>query len=105
MIPVRDDLRALEGYHSPQVDVRVRLNTNESPLPPPDAWRHAFAAELSRVEWHRYPDRRAVELREAIAALHGVAPDMVILASAAVCKRSAAKTHVSASTSSISSKC
>ena len=26
MIPVRDDLRALEGYHSPQVDVRVRLN-------------------------------------------------------------------------------
>ena len=49
MIPVRDDLRALEGYHSPQVDVRVRLNTNESPLPPPAAWRDAFAAELSRA--------------------------------------------------------
>ena len=31
----RDDLRALEGYHSPQVDVAVRLNTNESPFPPP----------------------------------------------------------------------
>ena len=30
-VPVRDDLRALEGYHSPQVAVRVRLNTNESP--------------------------------------------------------------------------
>ena len=59
MIPVRDDLRALEGYHSPQVDVRVRLNTNESPAPPPAAWRDAFAAELSRVEWHRYPDRAA----------------------------------------------
>jgi len=27
----RDDLRALEGYHSPQLDVPVRLNTNESP--------------------------------------------------------------------------
>ena len=80
MIPVRDDLRALEGYHSPQVDVRVRLNTNESPLPPPDAWRDAFAAELSRVEWHRYPDRRATELREAIADLHGVSADMVFAA-------------------------
>ena len=38
----RDDLRALEGYHSPQVDVDVRLNTNESPYPPPaefvDRW-------------------------------------------------------------------
>lgn len=80
MIPVRDDLRVLEGYHSPQVDVRVRLNTNESPLPPPVAFRDALAAEISRVEWHRYPDRQATELREAIADLHGVTPDMVFAA-------------------------
>ncbi len=80
MIPVRNDLRALEGYHSPQVDVRIRLNTNESPLPPPDAWRDAFAAELSRVDWHRYPDRDATELREAIADWHGVTSDMVFAA-------------------------
>lgn len=80
MIPVRDDLRALEGYHSPQVDVDVRLNTNESAVPPPDAWRDAFAAELSRVEWHRYPDRAATELREAIAGFHDVSPDMVFAA-------------------------
>ena len=69
---VRPDLVALEGYHSPQVDVAVRLNTNESPVPPPAAWRDALAAELSRVEWHRYPDRAATELRAAIAAFHGV---------------------------------
>jgi histidinol-phosphate aminotransferase len=80
VIPVRDELRALEGYHSPQVDVNVRLNTNESPLPPPAAWRDALAAELSRIQWHRYPDRHATELREAIAALHGVAPEMVFAA-------------------------
>ncbi len=69
---VRADLRALEGYHSPQVDVPVRLNTNESPLPPPAAWRDALAAEVSRVDWHRYPDRQATALRRAIAELHGV---------------------------------
>jgi histidinol-phosphate aminotransferase len=80
VIPVRDDLRTLEGYHSPQIDVKVRLNTNESPLPPPAAWRDALAAEMSRVEWHRYPDRQATELREAIAALHGVTPEMVFAA-------------------------
>lgn len=78
--PVRDDLRSLEGYHSPQVSVRVRLNTNESSEPPPDAWRDAFAAELSRVEWHRYPDRAATALREAIADLHGVPASMVFAA-------------------------
>lgn len=80
MIPVRDDLRSLEGYHSPQVDVRVRLNTNESPLPPPAAWRDAFAAELSLVEWHRYPDRAATDLRAAIAGWHGVDPSQIFVA-------------------------
>jgi len=78
--PVRDDLRALEGYHSPQVDVPVRLNTNESPLPPPAAWRDALAAEVSRVDWHRYPDRQATALRAAIAELHEVEASQVFAA-------------------------
>lgn len=80
LVPVRADLSALEGYHSPQVDVRVRLNTNESPTEPPPAWKDALAAELSRVEWHRYPDRSATDLRAAIAALHNVPPEQVFAA-------------------------
>lgn len=79
-VRVRDDLRQLEGYHSPQVDVDVRLNTNESPLPPPAAFRDALAAELSQIEWHRYPDRQATALRTAIAEWHGVDPSMVFAA-------------------------
>jgi len=79
-VTVRDDLRSLEGYHSPQVEVRVRLNTNEAPTPPPTAWRDAFAAELSRVEWHRYPDRGATALRAAIAELHHVDANQVFAA-------------------------
>ena len=77
---VRDDLVALEGYHSPQVDVRVRLNTNEAPTPPPQAFRDALAAELSRVEWNRYPDRGATELREGIAAFHDVPVEQIFVA-------------------------
>lgn len=77
---VRDDLVALEGYHSPQVDVAVRLNTNEAPVPPPPAFADALAAELSRVAWHRYPDRAATALRESIASSHGVAPEQVFAA-------------------------
>ena len=79
-VPVRDDLRALEGYHSPQVDAAVRLNTNESPEAPPAAWRDAYAAEMSRIEWHRYPDRAATGLRAAIGSLHGVGPENVFAA-------------------------
>ena len=77
---VRDDLVALAGYHSPQVDVAVRLNTNEAPVPPPAGFADALAAELSRLEWHRYPDRRATALREDIAELHGVDPAQVFAA-------------------------
>lgn len=80
MIPVRADLRALEGYHSAQVDVRIRLNTNESPEPPPAAFRDAVAAEVSRIEWNRYPDRAATQLRAAIAEFHGVDPAQVFVA-------------------------
>ncbi|MBK9181271.1 MAG: aminotransferase class I/II-fold pyridoxal phosphate-dependent enzyme [Acidimicrobiales bacterium] len=77
---VRPDLVGLEGYHSPQVDVKVRLNTNESPFPPPPGWREAYLRELATVEWHRYPDRGARRLRAAIAELHGVAPGQVFAA-------------------------
>ncbi len=77
---VRDDLRALEGYHSAQVDVRVRLNTNESPLPPPPEWSDALAEEIRHLGWHRYPDRQARALRQALAAHHGVAPEQIFAA-------------------------
>lgn len=69
---MRDDLRALEGYHSAQVDVEVRLNTNESPFPPPLSWCTEFAAGVAGIDWRRYPDRQASALRTAIADWHGV---------------------------------
>ena len=78
MISVRDDLSELEGYHSAQVTVDVRLNTNESPYPPPQAWREAFLEELATTPFHRYPDREAQALRTAIGELHGVGPEQVL---------------------------
>ena len=69
-----------EGYHSPQVDVPVRLNTNESPLPPPPEWTERMVEEVRRIQWNRYPDRGATELRQALAELHGVRPDQVFCA-------------------------
>lgn len=76
----RDDLANLEGYHSPQVDVAVRLNTNESPYPPPAAWVDELTGALAGIAWQRYPDRSAGELRRAIGELHGVGPEQVYAA-------------------------
>jgi histidinol-phosphate aminotransferase len=78
--PIRPDLKLGEGYHSPQVDAEVRLNTNESPFPPPEAWSHELLVALAEVSFNRYPDRPATELRAAIAALHGVALEEIFCA-------------------------
>lgn len=77
---IRDDLAALEGYHSPQVDVDVRLNTNEAPAAPPVGFSQAVADAARDISWHRYPDRAATELRSAIGRLHGVGPEQVFCA-------------------------
>lgn len=70
----------MEGYHSPQVHVQVRLNTNESPVAPPAAWQELLADEVASVDFHRYPDRAATGLRRGIAELHGVGVENVFAA-------------------------
>jgi histidinol-phosphate aminotransferase len=77
---VRPDLVTLDGYHSAQVDVEVRLNTNESPLAPPEGWLDAFRTGLSAIDFNRYPDRQATQLRQALADSHGVAAEQVFCA-------------------------
>ncbi|WP_249997855.1 histidinol-phosphate transaminase [Actinoplanes sp. M2I2] len=68
-LPIRDDLRGKTPYGAPQLDVAVRLNTNENSYPLPDAVVDAIAkavqAELRDL--NRYPDRDAVALRADLA--------------------------------------
>ncbi len=76
----RESIALQKGYHSPQLDVEIRLNTNESPVPPPDEFREALAKATAQVTWNRYPDRKAGELRSRIAAFHGVKLDQIFVA-------------------------
>ena len=79
-LAARGDPTANRGYHSPQLRVDVRLNTNESPFPPPAQWQELLADEVGSIDFHRYPDRGATALRQDIASLHGVQPDQVFVA-------------------------
>lgn len=69
-LPLRDDLRGKSPYGAPQLDVPVRLNTNENPHPPTQALVDDVAASVRDAahELHRYPDRDAVALRTDLAA-------------------------------------
>ena len=69
-LPLRDDLRGKSPYGAPQLNVPVRLNTNENPHPPTQALVDDVTASVQAVagELHRYPDRDAVALRTDLAA-------------------------------------
>ncbi|WP_240107982.1 histidinol-phosphate transaminase [Streptomyces sp. MUM 203J] len=68
-LPIRDELRGKSAYGAPQLDVPVRLNTNENPYPLPDALVERIAERVREAarSLNRYPDRDAVELRTALA--------------------------------------
>jgi histidinol-phosphate aminotransferase len=68
-LPVREELRGKSPYGAPQLDVPVRLNTNENPYPLPDALVDRIAERVREAARHlnRYPDRDAVELRTRLA--------------------------------------
>ena len=71
--PVRPDLAGRAPYGAPQLDVPVRLNTNENPYPPPPALVQAIADAAASVagSLNRYPDRDAMALRADLAAYLG----------------------------------
>lgn len=73
----REDLAIAGTYHSPQVDVPVKLNTNEAPETPPAAFMARLGGELSEIKLNRYPDRRASELCAALALHHHLEPSQV----------------------------
>jgi histidinol-phosphate aminotransferase len=78
---MRKDLEDLEPYGAPQIDVPVRLNTNENPYPPSPALVRAVAAAVEGIAGtlNRYPDRDAVDLRKDLADYlgHGLTGDRV----------------------------
>ncbi|WP_213453980.1 histidinol-phosphate transaminase [Rhizomonospora bruguierae] len=80
-LPLRDDLRGRSPYGAPQVEVPVRLNTNENSYPVPEsvvaAVGRAVQAELRDL--NRYPDREAAALRADLAEYlgHGLRAEQV----------------------------
>jgi len=80
-VPIREELRGIEAYGAPQLDVPVLLNVNENPYPPSAvvlAGIERAVAEAAR-DLNRYPDREFSALREALAVYlgHGVDPAQI----------------------------
>ncbi len=76
---LREELKGRTAYGAPQLDVPVRLNTNENSHPVPEAVAVAIEKALSDEVrgLNRYPDRDAVSLRADLARYLGVTTEQV----------------------------
>lgn len=68
-LPLGERLRPLSPYGAPQLPADATLNTNESPFELSPELTEAIATRIKSVALHlnRYPDRDAVNLREALS--------------------------------------
>jgi histidinol-phosphate aminotransferase len=71
----RPGLREVAPYVSPQLDVPARLNTNECPVPLPEAFAEDLAEAVRDLPLHRYPDGQMRRLREDLAGVVGHEPE------------------------------
>jgi histidinol-phosphate aminotransferase len=72
-LPLRPELVGVAPYGASQLDVPVRLNTNENPYGPSAAVIASIAAAVTHAagKLNRYPDREAGALRDGLAAYLG----------------------------------
>jgi histidinol-phosphate aminotransferase len=78
--PFRPHILRMAGYvpgEQPQGGGFIKLNTNENPYPPSPRVTEALTRALTE-RLRLYPDPLATAFRRTAAALHGVAPDMIL---------------------------
>lgn len=77
---LRPELEELKAYtpHDPP-GIRVKLDANEAPPSRSPAVREAVARAIAGVALERYPDPRALRLKEAIARRTGARPEDLLV--------------------------
>ncbi|MBK7537693.1 MAG: aminotransferase class I/II-fold pyridoxal phosphate-dependent enzyme [Myxococcales bacterium] len=76
---VPEPLRATAAYHVPRpAQILAKLDANELPFALPDELLEGLSAVLRDAALERYPDANATELRAALAATLGAAPEQLV---------------------------
>ncbi|MEA4966060.1 MAG: histidinol-phosphate transaminase [Oscillospiraceae bacterium] len=71
-------LTSMPAYSPAPNTCKIRLNTNESPYDLPDNLRKEVLEKIGEMAFNRYPNPRAIQLRDAAAAFYGVDPSMIM---------------------------
>src|SRR4051794_10823668 len=63
---IREEVRALVGYHVPDAKGMIKLDAMENPYGLPEDLRGQIAALVSDAEINRYPDAAATRLKSSL---------------------------------------
>ena len=74
---VQPYLAGIEPYDPNFTPTRINLSANENTYPLPDGVREAVDAALAATPLNRYPDPMSNDLRDELAAWHGVARENI----------------------------
>lgn len=76
---IKKRLSSLKKYQAALSDCPVQLHANENPYPTPPELRAAMMEAMKRVEFNKYPDPCAEELRSKIASRFSLSPENIVL--------------------------
>ncbi|MDB5923993.1 MAG: histidinol-phosphate transaminase [Betaproteobacteria bacterium] len=76
---IRDEVRALTGYHVPDSAGMVKLDAMENPYRLPQDVRGQIAALVAHAEINRYPDAAATRLKTVLRATLNIPADTTVL--------------------------
>ena len=74
---VQPYLASIEPYDPNFTPTRINLSANENTYPVPEGVREAVDAALAATPLNRYPDPMSNDLRDELAAWHGVPREMI----------------------------
>ena len=77
-LKIANYLLNLSEYSPKPVKYAAKLNANESPYDLPGYLKERIFEEFNNIEFNRYPNARAVEVREVAAKFYGVEFDQIM---------------------------
>jgi histidinol-phosphate aminotransferase len=75
----KKSVRAIKAYNLKERDCRIKLNQNENPYDLPDQMKSGILAELSQLEWNRYPTFYNTRLKTRLAGHVNLAPENILI--------------------------
>lgn len=76
---IRKSIRSLKKYQAMLPGSPVQLHANENPYPTPPELLSAIAQRMKRVEFNKYPDPGAEQIRSKLASRLSLLPENIVL--------------------------